>query len=118
MKYLGKIVLISCIFLSYTGCNSTKQSASQTSKNEMKKDFLKEGYVRGIIVKNSAKGSSMCGLKVKLVETKEFLDPVGIEVDNFRNDDAIWIKFVSSRMRNRCDDARPVSVIEIKKRDE
>ena len=110
-------VVLFCFFICLLSCHTNKKvTDKENSLSSTTESLIKKGFKKAIIIKNKSKSS--CALLVSLLDSKELLDPVGIDQNNFKNEEKIWFKFSSLRMKNRCEKARPVSVIEIKKRDD
>lgn len=106
-----------CFFICLLSCHTNKKiTDKENSLSSTSESLIKKGFKKAIIIKK--KGKSNCDLLISLTDSKEMLDPIGIDQKNFTNEEKIWFKFSSLRMKNRCDEARPVTVIEIKKRDE
>lgn len=103
------LFLFVILFLSF-GCKTTSQSNIEI-------DYSKEGYVKAK-VKSSKINKSACSPLI-LVNGKEddYLDAVNFDnyLKNQKVDAEFWIKFVSLRMKNRCSNARPISIMDIKK---
>ena len=106
------------------GCNSTKQVTSkenEMSTKETAKELINKGYLEAELIDNSKSKGDMCSTVIKLVNTKssELLDPINIDGKYLElKNSKIWVKYTSLRMRNRCDEARPVDIVDIKKREE
>ncbi|CAM1344813.1 hypothetical protein [Tenacibaculum amylolyticum] len=110
-------VVLFCFFVCLLSCHTNKKvSDKENSLSSISENLTKKGFKKAVIIKN--KGESNCALLVSLTDSKEMLDPIGIDQNNFTNEEKIWLKFTSLRMKNRCKEARPVNVIEIKKRDD
>ncbi|MFY7671951.1 hypothetical protein ACOSP6_12770 [Tenacibaculum sp. MEBiC06402] len=116
MNQLKHLTLALSLSICFFSCNSSKKVTDSKQTNETPEYFTSSGYVKAIITNNS--NNSGCALIVKLEGSKELLDPLEINPDNYQNEQKIWFKFSSTRMMNRCEQARPVKVIDIKKRDE
>ncbi|SEB98817.1 hypothetical protein SAMN04489761_2176 [Tenacibaculum sp. MAR_2009_124] len=106
------------------GCNSTKQVTSKENESSIKettKELVDKGYVKAEFVDNSQSKAKTCATMIKLVNNKqsEMLDPINMD-DKYSElkNSKIWIKYTSLRMKNRCDEARPVNIVDIKKREE
>lgn len=116
MKKFAKSTIAYTVIIFLFSCNSSKGITDKDSNKESTESLIQEGYVRAVIIKNKA--NSGCPLTVSMENSKELLDPLEIKPEDFQNEEKIWIKYNSVRMMNRCNDARPVKVIGIKKRDE
>ncbi|CAM1367766.1 hypothetical protein [Tenacibaculum xiamenense] len=110
-----------CILM---GCNSTKQVTSkenEMSTKETAKELINKGYLEAELIDNSKSKGDVCSTVIKLVNTKssELLDPINIDGKYLElKNSKIWVKYTSLRMKNRCDEARPVDIVDIKKREE
>ena len=116
MNQLKNLTLALTLSICSFSCNSSKKVTDIKETNEVPENFTSNGYVKAIITNNS--NNSGCALIVELESSKELLDPLEINPDNYPNELKIWFKFSSTRMMNRCKQARPVKVLDIKKRDE
>ena len=106
------------------GCNSTKQVTSNENENstmETAKELINKGYLEAELVNNNASKGTGCSTVIKLTSSKnnEVLDPINFEgkYEELKNS-KVWVKYTSLRMKNRCDEARPVNVVDMKKREE
>ena len=117
MNHLKNFTLFSFLFVFLLSCNSSKKvTDNNNDTTDISQYFIDNGYQKAIIT--NSKNNSGCALIIKLENSKELLDPLEINPDNYPNELKIWFKFSASRMMNRCERARPVKVIDIKKRDE
>jgi len=102
-------------------CSSTKTTNdtnnSETANMETKK-MLEEGYKMGVIVTSRKEGD--CPITIQILDEENYLlDPINIaEMYKVIDGDKVWVKYNGLRMMNRCDKANPVSITEIKKRNE
>ncbi|MFT4662903.1 MAG: hypothetical protein ACI8XB_003196 [Patiriisocius sp.] len=77
------------------------------------KNMIEEGYSSGKVVGDE---SSDCKFTIDLDDENYtyLLDPINIE-DEFKKDGLmIWVKFSALRMQNRCNNANPVNITDIK----
>ena len=90
----------------------TSAPTQQISATEMKE----KGFSKGTLQVSKTQG---CAYILNVEEYKDNLDPINIE-QFFKSDipEKVWVKFASLRMNSRCDNARPVSIQEISKREE
>lgn len=113
------------MLFSLLNCTSTNTAASSdstpkatTPKNEIQVDqMIENGFSKGTITTNKSEG---CPFILTVDTYSDQLDPINLG-DFFKSDevpDLVWVKFGSLRMPSRCNEARPVSIIEIKVRDE
>lgn len=122
MKTLNT-VLFSMIFFSFITCGSTKKVANENSSenhvmnNETSKAMTNEGYLEGVIIANKDKNST-CDFYIKEIKTDKLLDPINLDKDFKVADKKVWFTYGPLRMRNRCGNIQPVSIDDIKKREE
>ncbi len=123
MRKFFKIGAIAFLFASI-GCNSAKQVTSKENENttmETAKELIGKGYLEAELVNNNTSKGIGCSTVIKLVNSKsnELLDPINIDekYPELKNS-KIWVKYTSLRMKNRCEEARPVTIVDIKKREE
>ncbi|MCK8524200.1 hypothetical protein M0D21_21660 [Aquimarina sp. D1M17] len=116
-----RVLCIAAVFSLYT-CSTTKNTASNTSaaKTETQeitaKEMIEKGFSKGTLTISKSKG---CTHILTIEEYSDNLDPINL-TDFFKEDipSQVWVKFANLRMASRCGDARPVSIIEISKREE
>jgi len=124
---LTKIFTASLIIL-FTSCSSSKNTKQEAENNTMNNEqsenkimdaqIINEGFHLGEIqhLKNSK-----CEYIIIDLATKAKFDPINISektYEAFRKDtQKIYYKYRPLRMMNRCPDANPISLIEIKKRE-
>ena len=121
MNMYSKIYcLIAIVF--FFSCDTTKKADIQT-RNDTKKEsritnsqeMLDKGYSKGIL---STSKSKECPYILTVEQYNDQLDPINLH-DFFISDvpHNVWVKYSSLKMKNRCNNARPVSISEISKRD-
>ncbi|GAA4116548.1 hypothetical protein GCM10022393_17230 [Aquimarina addita] len=79
--------------------------------------MLEKGFSKGILKKN---GSKRCPYILTVEKYTYRLDPINLN-DFFKSNDVpekVWVQYSSLKMANRCPDGRPVSIREIKIRNE
>ena len=123
---LVKIFTISLIIF-FTSCSSSKNTKQETDNNalfnqqsniEVDKQMEDEGYQIGTVqyLKNSK-----CEYIIIDVKTKAKFDPINISEETyneFRKDaQKVYYKYRGLRMMNRCPEANPIQILEIKKRE-
>lgn len=117
-----------CLIVLYTSCKSTKETIQDSNSNVMsieQSDYkamdakmLTDGFEIGEIkhLKNSE-----CEYVIIDQATKSKFDPVNISEEVFKDFQKdtlkIYYKYHPLRMMNRCSEANPVELIEIKKRE-
>lgn len=120
-KTLTMIKLTALLLLSLAlSCNSTKSNIETTTETKVvQTDFEKEGYSVGIIQYN--KDSSCEYIIINEISNSKF-DPINIDEEKFavfkENDSKIYFKYESLRRMNRCSEAAPIKLIDIKKRED
>lgn len=121
-------IFASALLIFFASCSSSKETAKETSSNNtnneqsdskiMDAQMIKDGFYLGVIkhLKNSK-----CEYIIMDVKTKAQFDPINISEETykaFRKDtQKVYYKYLPLRMMNRCNDANPISLIEIKKRE-
>ncbi len=90
---------------------STKNT---NNKNIDAENLIKEGYKKGVL---KATSSTNCPYTLTVEAYKDTLDPINLS-DFFKESipEKVWVKYSSLRMKNRCNNGRPVSINNIKKR--
>ncbi|CAL2059603.1 hypothetical protein [Tenacibaculum sp. 190524A05c] len=117
MNQLKNLTLVLTLSICFFGCNSSKKAAESQNGSNADESFLQNGYVKAVL--NENKSNSGCGsILINLTDSKEVLDPIDFEYTEGKSGQNIWLKYNSLRMQNRCTEARPIKVLEIKKRDE
>ncbi|AUC13943.1 hypothetical protein BTO06_01700 [Tenacibaculum sp. SZ-18] len=117
MSHLIKLTLLIMSSICFCNCNSSKKSVDSQTGLYSEESYIQDGYVKAVIKDN--KSDSPCGsVLISIVDSKDILDPVNLENIIGKWGKNIWLKYNSLRMQNRCEVARPINVIAIKKRDE
>jgi len=118
---LGYLAIILCLY----SCNTTKKSdvnatainkAQNQSRTINSQEMLDKGFIKGTL---SQVKSKECPYMLTVETYKDQLDPINLQ--DFYTDDVpqkVWVKYNNLRRQNRCNEARPVSITEISKRDE
>lgn len=125
---LSKIFTLSLLVL-FTSCNSTKETVQEakggTMNNEQSDDskamdaqMLNDGFHLGEIMHLK---NSKCEYIIVDLTTKAKFDPINISEEIykvFKEDNLkIYYKYGPLRMMNRCPDANPIQLTDIKKRE-
>lgn len=120
MQNSFKICLILITIFLYN-CKTSKKTDAE-NKNEQNNYVEKisetrmkeEGYVRGLLKSNTSKD---CPYILTVEAYEDVMDPINLR-DFFKVDipEKVWVKYSSLRMKNRCTEARPISIIAIEKR--
>ncbi|AXT62102.1 hypothetical protein D1816_17635 [Aquimarina sp. AD10] len=122
MKNMLKITCFLILLSAYNcvpakGANSKDTSNAQTEAQQTTDKQMKDkGFSKGTIATSKSSG---CPYILNVEEFKDNLDPINLE--EFFKDQMptkVWVKYGSLRRPSRCNDARPVSIIEINKRTE
>tara|TARA_B110000091_G_C13698508_1_gene425216 strand:+ start:80 stop:421 length:342 start_codon:yes stop_codon:yes gene_type:complete len=96
------------LILLLISCNSSKLTIKKIAIPSKK-----EGYTYGII---EPKGTGNCGWIIS-DSKKNIYDPINIKDDEFFSfslkKEKIYFKFLSLRMKNRCENTIPIEVLEI-----
>ncbi|GAA0713225.1 hypothetical protein GCM10009430_04700 [Aquimarina litoralis] len=120
MKNTLKIYLF-ILLIPFHSCITTKaadgkdgQNGKESAQNISSTDMLEKGLKKATLKTSK---SSDCPYILTVDETKDQLDPINL-LDFFENEvpEKVWVKYGNLRMRNRCIEARPVTIIEINKR--
>ena len=120
MKNTLKICLF-ILLISFHSCITTKaadgkdgQNGKESAQNISTTDMLEKGLKKATLKTSKSKD---CPYILTVDETKDQLDPINL-LDFFENEvpEKVWVKYGNLRMRNRCIEARPVTIIEISKR--
>ncbi|GAA4275888.1 hypothetical protein [Aquimarina mytili] len=112
------------LILSTLNCTSA-QKAGATDTSETKtdaqnipaKEMIEKGFSKGTLTASKSEG---CPFILNVEAYKDNLDPINLN-DFFNPDevpDQVWVKYANLRMPSRCNDARPVSLLEIRTRKE
>ena len=126
MKNILTYIVFLTILIITMNCNSNKKIINKDNNNyknkisaESKK-CIAEGLKEALLFKGE-KNLTNCNVTIKVNGSEDLLDPINIKEDFLKSasdEQKIWISFGSLRMLNRCDKARPIKIIEIKKREE
>lgn len=113
--------LVLCSFA--LSCNTTKTSveannAQQTETKTMNIDYTKVGYSIGTITYHK---NSKCAYIITDEKSGVKFDPINIDkevFENFKIDNTkVYFKYRPLRMMNRCTEAQPIELEDIKKRE-
>ena len=123
---LIKIFTASFVIL-FASCKSSEVSSSKANDNTMNESELKtldstminEGFHIGII---SYQKESDCAYVIIDQTSNAKLDPINISEDTYKllrnNGEKIYYKYRPLRRMNRCPEANPIELIDIKKRED
>jgi hypothetical protein len=122
MKTLGMLVSTLTLF-GFIMCSSTKNTIASennaTSQTAARKAQEKDmsSFTKGTIVAHKEPNST-CSFYVVIESNDEKLDPINLKKE-FKTDQAkVWFTFNRLRMANRCNNIKPISLTDIKKREE
>ena len=92
-----------------SACNSQKSTIKKTAE-----EYKKEGYTFGVI---EPYASGDCTARITMKELGIQYDPINIQEEKFATfrskKTEIYFKFLPLRMKNRCDNVSPISLIEV-----
>ncbi len=109
------------LILSTLNCSSTQKAATEdtsetkTDIQQSENEMIEKGFSKGTLTTNKSEG---CPFILNVETYKDNLDPINLN-DFFKSDevpDQVWVQYANLRMPSRCNDARPVSIIEIRSR--
>lgn len=111
------------LFSIMLSCNTNKKAmenehVSNTNKSATTMENSKNNnskLTNGIIITGKKEGQ--CSFLIQL-DDNTLLDPINLEKEYMIADLKIAFNFSQLRMMNRCDNANPISIIDIKKRAE
>ena len=122
MKTLGMLVGTLTLF-GFIMCSSAKNPIASennvTSPTAVGKAQEKDmsSFTKGTIVAHK-EPNTICSFYLVIEGEEEKLDPVNLKKE-FKTDQAkVWFTFNRLRMANRCNNIKPVSLTDIKKREE
>ncbi len=129
-----KLISIFSIVVLIGACNSPKQKVdtdpsvnktdtlSKVKKgmaNLIEEKLIKEGYQLGTVKKLE---NTDCPFVIYSETTNNLLDPINFEASDFaefkENELKIYFQYRPLRMMNRCNDASPIELTSIKKRED
>lgn len=97
---------------------ATETDASNTIETN-EKSMQEEGYSKGFVKETD---NTKCQFIIINEKTNTAFDPINFEEDAFRDfrlqGEKIYYKFLPLRMPNRCTEAQPISLVDIKKRED
>ena len=121
MNIFIKIALASMFVLSQS-CNSTTAAASEEQQTteatkNMEQDLTAQGYSKGML---TAQKASKCTYVLVDEKTGVSFDPINLEegtFGDFKNAEkqVVYYKFGPLRRMNRCPEAQPIFIEDIKK---
>lgn len=78
-------------------------------------EMIADGYIKGTILFSDIEGD--CVYTIQVEDNKKLLlDPINLDENFMKNQKKIWFKYTPLKMKNRCDKANPISLIDTKKR--
>ena len=114
-------ILLICLAIS---CNSTKNNTNKdetitSSTKKIETNLIMNGYSLGTISINK---ESDCSFIIIDEKSNSKFDPINIEEEKFsiflKDEKKIYFKYLSLRRMNRCPDALPIKLLDIKKRED
>ena len=117
---------LAILLVALESCDSTKTAANDeamqetTSKQqETKQDIMQEGYSVGTIKYLS---NSKCPYIIVDEKTGAKFDPINMQEERFadykKDQQKVFYKYRPLRMMNRCEEAQPIEIEDIKKRED
>lgn len=115
-----KTFLTITLTLILLSCSQTKSASatasSSTTEVSSSEDMLAQGYIMGVIKTGATDGG--CEYTIDTKKFNYHLDPTNLD-DAFKKDGLkVWFTHRGLRMMNRCPEATPIEVIEMKVRKE
>jgi hypothetical protein len=120
-------ILTASFIIILTSCNSYKETSNEvkrkTTKNDeqikaMDKEMIGEGFQLGVVKHLK---ESECSYIIIDQVTKAQFDPINITEESYkamRNDgEKVYYKYRPLRRMNRCTEANPIELVDIKKRE-
>lgn len=99
-------------------CNSTKNQKTNTTENlSEQKNMIADGYIKGIIISSTKDNDCPYVIKIQIDNEFQFVEPVDLPDDLKQDGEVIWFKYTPSRRIQRCDNANPVIINDIKRAD-
>ncbi len=113
-----KPIYIALFIFTVSSCNSTKEKPIQNPKSTVKKiktaELIPEGFTAGVIQESTKKGDCLFTITVTSEGGEPFyFDPINLDEAYKKNGLAVFFKYRSLRMMNRCQRANPVEIQEI-----
>ncbi len=122
MKNMLKMACLLLLFSAYNCVPAKGVDAKNTSDSKSdtqliaSKEMIEKGFSKGTIVSSKSAG---CPYILNVEEYKDNLDPINLgEFFKAEIPESVWVKFSNLRMASRCNNARPISITEIKTRKE
>lgn len=112
MKYSILTIVVSTLILTSCGAPGNMENEDL---NQITIQMQAEGFQEGVVMYSEQNGD--CAYTIKTDgDTSEYLDPLTLDEGYKVDGQKVWIKFKSLRMKNRCEKARPIEIIDIKPR--
>lgn len=90
---------------------------NKTSNKNLNSNFLLQGFQSCELVRTNIK-TDKCHFLIRINNEKELLDPINLGNFKYQELSKVWIRYTNLRMPNRCENSRPIKIVEIKKREE
>lgn len=115
-------IMAAFLFILAGSCDSTKNAVKNETtttpmKQTMENEFINEGYSKGLL---TAQSESSCTFIILDEKTGAKFDPINLEEGKFGDfksakNEIVYYKYRPLRMMNRCTEAQPISIEDIKK---
>ncbi|CAM3319691.1 hypothetical protein [Aequorivita lipolytica] len=114
------IFILSCISSQNKSQNLETNSAAEIEAKKIAAEkMMDDGYLPGRIIYSDIVGDCEYTIQLKQGEREfYYVDPINLEETFRRDNQTVWVKFNGLRRMNRCENAAPVELTEIKNRDE
>lgn len=115
------ISLLIVISVNINSCKSKKATSEEETKVETKvestkSNFIEDGYSKATVIHDVSKNEP-CSYLLQL-DKGGLLEPQVFANKKFKNNnELVWIKFTRQRRVGRCDNAQPIELTEIIKRE-
>lgn len=98
---------------------STDREPENKTVNAMESKLQAEGYLSAVI---KYQAGSKCTYVLVNEKSQLKYDPINIDEEKFmsfkKDSEKVYFKYRALRMMNRCDDAQPIEIEDIKKRED
>lgn len=125
MKFIFT-ALLAVSLIAFTSCGSSEKKITEadgaaaietkTDKKMTNFDFEEQGFLKGIV--RSGKEAGSCDFVVEILGgiVAQKVDPVDMPASLKADNQLVWIKFGGLKQKNRCPEAQPVTIKDIKER--
>ena len=115
-------IMAAVLFVLAGSCDNTKNAVKNEAtttemKQTMENEFINEGYSKGLL---TAQRESSCTFIILDEKTGAKFDPINLAEGKFGDfksaeNEIVYYKYRPLRMMNRCPEAQPISLEDIKK---